>query len=237
MSKKRLFIVLSIVAAVLALLAWRTGPGFSSNVWNELFWMTTGALATTLLLELVLERDAAARRRREDTFAFRTFSASILTSILEIAEAPEERGEAVATAAVAGSTVFAAETSKVREEVAASSGVNDQCYLQVYGDISSALRDLAREYVRLFSSSHADMAQQYRALFILARQWEYRDVFRRDRKCYWERLSPGDPERVREVETLMSERAAVTRLSADTTSYIADAAHHVATKPGMSAPA
>jgi hypothetical protein len=236
MGKKGLFILLALLAVGLAAIAWRTDLEFQGTIWTELFWMITGAIATTLLLESVLERDAAARRRQEDTFAFRTFSGAILTSILEVVEAREEHSKAIVAAALADNVRFAAEASNVQDQLAAYTHVNDERYLQVYLDVSNSLRDLARGYIRLFSSSHEEMVQHYYDLRGLARRWDYRGTLSPQHKAIWENMRPDDPRRAREIDALRNEREAVARLLTDTAKYIAETAHRVSTKPGMPAP-
>jgi hypothetical protein len=229
MGKKGLFILLVLLAVGLAAIAWRTDLEFKGTIWTELFWMITGVIGTTLLLESVLERDAAARRRREDTFAFRTFSGAILTSILEVVEAREEHRKAIIAAAVTDNVRFASEASNVQEQLAVSTHVSDERYLQVWLDVSNSLRDLARGYIRLFSSSHEEMAQHYYDLRDLALQWNYRGALSPVNKAIWENMRPDDPRRAQEIDALRNEREAVARLLADT-------AHRVSTKPGMPAP-
>ncbi len=237
MSKARVFIVLTALAGGLAYVSWRTEAQFEESIWSELFWMTAGSIATTVLLESVLERDAATRRRKEDAFAFRTFTGSLVASLLDISDASPDERSAVITAALTDNARFAAAVSAVQMRIVAVSRFSEQRYLEHYLDVSNSLRDLARGYIRLFSSSYDEMVKRYNELLGIARRWEYRDTFRLERVAYWESLDPQDPVRKREQDALAGDRDRVARLLQDTAEYVADLAHHVATKPPMPPPA
>jgi len=65
-SKTRVFIVLAIIAAILGVLAVRHDATFRVTLWSQLFWLTVGTIATTFLLNAILERDLLSRHPRRD---------------------------------------------------------------------------------------------------------------------------------------------------------------------------
>jgi hypothetical protein len=133
-------------------------------------------LLTSFLLEALLTRDIAYRRRLEDGFAFRTFVAAMMDRLLEIAgREPVSSGGLIARAADPPAA-FAAAAAQVAELVQAADTVQPDAYQRNYIDFGGGLKDLGRNYIRLFARGRDEMASVYLELLDLAGRWEYMDA-------------------------------------------------------------
>jgi hypothetical protein len=234
-AKTIIFVILAAAIAVLGLLASRHDPKFAENAWSELFWLIAGALATTILLDSILERSAAARRRREDQFAFRTFTATVLASLLELMGAETQAINELMACALIGNEKFASASRKARDIIATVPDIRPPLYNPMYLDIASHLRALSERYIRIYSSTHEEMLEHYQRLQALARRWNYRDALAESAMAHTESMRQDDPvKKTREAEIarhLHDVRQAVD----DTAAYLSKVAERVAAGAGMPA--
>lgn len=204
MSKKIAFITLALLAIVFAVLGRRFQSGFLSDFWSQLFWLCTGTLATTFVLESILEHAAQRRRRSADAFAFRSFSANLLMKLQAIARIPHKTDELL-EAVLTGNKEFALAAAAAASTIAEASSLDPALYITYYQDVASALRDFARQYIRLFSSSRKDMLMQYRELTDLANLWKYMDEFSDRAREYAASLKPDNPDNTARVKAYQAQ--------------------------------
>lgn len=235
MFKVVIFILLAVLTAAFAILGIMADEGFFRDLWSQLFWLTAGVIATTFILERILQHDEASRRRAEDAFAFRTFTAYILTKLLEMSECITKFEDDLFVAALSGKYEFDALANKAAQTIATSTGFRRDVYRRSYLDISNNLRDLARNYIRLFASSREEMVRTYRELEQLAATWEYKDEFSEGYQEYTNSLTPGDDERQRREAKMTQEESEAKVMLSQTATYIGNLAHKAATTRGMPA--
>ena len=232
-SKKVILILLAIVSVPLGVQAVRNDPSFAATLWSQLFWLTVGTLATTFVLNAILERGIATRRRKEDRFAFRTFTASVFSSLLTTVNAAASYSTELMTSALADKPGFAKECGDARDFIAGVASFQQDAYSAHYLDVANHLRELANRFIRLFSNTQQEMLDHYHALQELARRWRYRDVLGQAFTAYTNSLAATDPVRLgREGETMAAE-AEVIVLLRETASYLTVLAERAAAGPGM----
>lgn len=234
-SKSRVFIVLVLIAAGLGFLAARNDATFRATLWSQMFWLTIGTIATTFLLNAILERDLAARRRKQDQFAFRTFTGTILSSLLDITSARLTVTNQLMSSALTGNKEFAQSAQTTSELISKATEIQPDAYHSHYLDVANHLRDLANRFIRLYSANYEEMVEHYQNLQRLARKWNYRDVFSEGSISYTNSLDPADPVRKSREASLAGEMAEAKALLIETAAYLSDLARDVATKPGMPA--
>lgn len=233
MGKISIFIALSLIAVVFGILAGRKDVTFEVSIWSQLFWLTVGTIATTFFVNAVLERDLSARRRKEDEFAFRTFTATILYSLLQIVKAASLSLNQLAVSALESNKKFAEAAEQTRTAIAASAAIEPGLYNAHYLDVASHLRELANRFIRLYSKDHKEMIVHYQDLQELARRWNYKDIFSEGALAYTNSLEPADRIRIEREAEFSREVAAVKDLLKDTATYLSHLARRVADKSGM----
>ena len=115
LSKSQIFVLLALIAAILGVLAAKHDPTFRGTVWSQVFWLTVGTLATTFLLNAILEKGLVSRRLKQDQFAFRTFLATTMSSLLEIINADPAITNDLMTSALTDNKKFARAIQNARE--------------------------------------------------------------------------------------------------------------------------
>jgi hypothetical protein len=228
-SRVVVFGTLAVLALGFALAGQVAGGRTFDDAWTQLFWLTVGILVTSFVIQSLLSHDAEARRRREDSFAFRTFTGAMLDQLSGIVGAAPAPQASVMAAAIGSAEEFAAKAADAGRGVRAAGAVDADAYLRGYLDIASGLRNLAVGHTRTFSSSRQQMVDSYGRLMALAARWDYRDElssrFRKDTATL------ADP--AREQETRQAAAAAL-EVVRDTAAYLAELAGR-ATRPGMPA--
>lgn len=230
-----IFLALIALAVAFGALAIITDENFFVGVWPQLFWLTFGVIATTFFVETILRHDEANRRRAEDGFAFRTFAANIFARLLEISAVRTGVDEDLFVAALSGKREFDRAAERVRPTIGASGFLDGELYNRSYLDVGSGLRDLARNYIRLFSSSQREMIAIYRELEKLAAGWKYRDELSRAYRADTNKLTQGDNERSRREQETKKQEAEVKTLIDQTATYLSDLARKAATIRGVPA--
>jgi hypothetical protein len=233
LSKSRIFVLLALIAAILGVLAAKNDPTFRGTVWSQVFWLTVGTLATTFLLNAILEKDLISRRRKQDQFAFRTFLATTMSSLLDLINADPVITNELMTSALIDNKKFARATQNARELISEAAMIQTNAYTSSYLDVASHLRDLANRFIRMFSSNEQEMVQHYQRLQRLARGWVYRDNFSERSQNYTNSLEHTNPEKQKREAELASEIAEVQALLKETAEYLAALTTRVAAKPGM----
>lgn len=228
MSKKVAFIALSLLAVVFAVLGCRLEAAFLSNLWSQLFWLVVGTLATTFVLEAVLQRDAQVRQRSRDAFAFRTFSANMMNALQEIVGL-DPKNETLFEAALSGDKRFEAVAAAVAALIKRSDTFEPSIYVRYYLDVASGLRDLSKNYIRLFSENHKEMQEQYRELNELASHWNYTDEFSERSRQYIASLKTDDPARLEGDAIFRSQVSSARELVTNTARQLAKLAAKSAT--------
>jgi hypothetical protein len=229
-----IFLALIALAVAFGALAIITDENFFVGVWPQLFWLTFSVIAMTFFVETILRHDEANRRRAEDGFAFRTFAANILARLLEIS-AVRTDVEDLFVAALSGKGEFDRAAERVTRTIGASGSLDGELYNRSYLDVGSGLRDLARNYIRLFSSSQREMIAVYRELEKLAADWKYRAELSRDYRADTNKLRQGDDERSRREQETEKEEAEAKMLIDQTATYLSDLARKAATIRGLPA--
>jgi hypothetical protein len=232
MSKRIAFIALLVLLAVFAGLGRRWQANFLSDLWSQLFWLTLGTLATTFVLAAILERDAHARQRSRDAFAFRTFSANILNALHGMVGL-EPKSEKLFEAALSGDKQFEAAALDVASMIEQSSSVEPSTYLKYYLDVAGGLRDLSRNYIRLFSANRTEMLAHYRELNDLANHWDYKDEFSERSRDYTASIATTDPDRLAHEASLQGQLASARGLVVSTARQLAKLAAKNATGKGF----
>jgi hypothetical protein len=170
------FGVLLALAVLSGLRAAATEPDFRNSVWSEAFWLVSSTLATTFILQALLERDARRRRRQELQFGFRSFTAFAARLILKTLGLDDASSVAsLQKAVISGNLAF----RQVLQDIAASVSSADRAklrefYDEFYLNTGNHLAALGRDYVRVFSSSAEDMLLLYENLQHAAAEWRYR---------------------------------------------------------------
>lgn len=236
LSKTAIFLLLALFAAAFLLLGLQSDPAFLPDVWSQLFWLTVGTILTTFVLGTILERDQITRSRREDQFAFRTFTSGMLRLLLEMAGSPPELRDLLVRT-LFDKREFADAAEKAAQFLSSSAAsLNAASYQQYYLDVASGLRDLSRGYIRVFSSSRQEMVDNYCALQALAARWVYSDALTVGYREYTESLSPADEHRrKRELETQRRSKEALETLK-DTANFLSVLAQRAAQFRGMPPP-
>jgi hypothetical protein len=140
MSKRVAFIVLVVLAVVFAALGRGLQANFLSDLWSQLFWLTLGTLATTFVLDAILQRAAHVRQRSRDAFAFRSLAANMLNALHGIVGL-QRMNERLFEAALSGDKQFEAAAAHVTSLIEQSPSFEPGIYVKYYLDIASGLRD------------------------------------------------------------------------------------------------
>ena len=173
-SRKIIFVFLIALAVLFGILATVNNPGFLEDIWSQLFWLVTSTLATTFILETILQQDTDARRRREDAFAFRTFVANMLHGLLEMSASDQDLSQELHQAALFDKARFREVAEKASQTIQAAPTVQGEPYSKHYISMESGLRSLSENYIRLFANSREEMLQTYQTLQSLASRWVFR---------------------------------------------------------------
>jgi hypothetical protein len=204
MSKSLAFIALTVVAVVAGIVGSQRSTAFFSDIWSQIFWLAIGTLATVFILESILERANQARRIKNDAFAFRTFAANMLDALLQMV-GHRQRNQKLGRAALEGDKIFSAETITIADTIRRSEAFEPHVYLKYYLDVSNGLRDLARNYIRLYSANQSEMLSEYQELNDLASHWEYRGEFEENARHYAESLESDNPDKLKREQQFDSE--------------------------------
>jgi hypothetical protein len=232
MSKKVAFIALSLLGVVVAVLGYQLEAAFLSDLWSQLFWLVAATLATTFVLEALLQRDAQVRQRSGDAFAFRSFAANLMNAIQEIAGL-EPKNEKLFEAALSGDKQFEAAMAEVGSLIEKSEGFEPSKYARYYLDVASGLRDLSKNFIRLFSTTRREMLAQYQELNELANHWDYKDEFSERSQEYTASLKADNPDRAAREATLRRQISSVRDLVAKTATRLVKLAAKNATGKNM----
>ena len=232
MSKRTAFIALVVLAVVFASLGRRWQANFLSDLWSQLFWLTLGTLATTFLLNAILERAAHARQRSKDAFAFRSFSSNMLNALHAIVGLQPSK-ESLFEAALSGDKQFEAAAAYVRSVIEQSPGFDPGTYLKHYLYVAGGLRDLSRNYIRLFSANGQEMLAHYQELNELANHWDYKDEFSERSREYTASLATTDLGRLAREASLEGQLSAARAVVLSTATLLANLAAKNATGKGF----
>jgi len=183
MTKTLMFILLSTLAFIAAVFGTKNNPDFFDDFWYQVFWLSIGTILTVFFLESILEQADKRRRRKADAFALRTFVANMLHN-LNLIMGSKSNDDDLFTAALKGDKQFAMESSKMLKTIKASKSFSLQEYEKNYLNISSGLRSLSTNHIRLFSVNEREMINQYKELNKLADQWNYISDFSEDHQKY-----------------------------------------------------
>jgi hypothetical protein len=232
LARWQIFAILVAVVAACALVGQRTGGRVFDDLWSQLFWLVAGVLLTTFVLESLLTRDLDARRKREDLFAFQTFTATLLDLLVSMTDRQSDVGrQSMMVAAVRASAEFGQTAKMVVSDLDSARELVSAKYLETYIHISNELRGLAVGYIRVFSRSREEMVELYSGLVALASRWVYRDELSDGARRYVDSLADSDPNKdLRRRAAAQHEREALA-LVRDTASYLADLARR-ANLPG-----
>lgn len=118
MSKPVAFGMLAILAVGFAIFGSQYQANFLADAWSQLFWICVSTVATTFVLESILQRGERIRAQRRDRFAVRTFSADLMISLQEIVGIVKP--DKLTEAALAGNREFNASAEATASLVAAS---------------------------------------------------------------------------------------------------------------------
>jgi hypothetical protein len=194
MRRRVAFVALSFLALTFLILGYRREANFLSDLWSQLFLLTIGTLSTTFILDTILRQDADKRARAKDAFAFRSFSAQMLSALHEMVGFTQPI-DGLLEAAISGNDQFAAEARRFAAQTEKSADFDPKAYLKRYLDIQNGLRGLSRGYIRLFSANPKDMLTQDTQLNELAADWRYYDEFSDSSRAYTATLKPDDPQK------------------------------------------
>jgi hypothetical protein len=232
MSKKVAFIGLSLLAVVFGVLGHRSEAAFLSDLWSQLFWLAVGTLATTFVPQAMLQRADQVRRRSADAFAFRTFSATMMNALQQVVGL-EPKNQGLFEAALSGDKEFEAAAADVASLIEQSGSFEPSTYLRYYLDVAGGLRDLSRNYIRLFSANRNEMLAQYHELNELANLWNYKDEFSEHAREYTTSLRAEAPDRIAREATLRSQVSSARCLVVKTARQLAKLAAKNATGKSM----
>lgn len=227
MSKKIAFIALAALAIVFAVVGRRVETNFLTDVWSQLFWLSVGTLSTTFVLEAILQHSAKRRQRSLDAFAFRSFSANMMTGLQEIVGLGKPNDNLL-EAALSGDKQFEAAAAEVASQIEQSAGFEPDSYLKHYLDIASGLRDFSRLYIRLFSTNRKDMLLQYQELNGLANRWEYMNEFSQGSREYVASRTVDNPEKLLHEKAFAAQKSAARSLVVTTGQQVAKLAAKLA---------
>jgi hypothetical protein len=223
--------ILLLLAATLGFFALKTDPQFIPGLASQAFWMFTGVILTTFLLDALLKRERTTRERREQEFAFRSFTAFTLDAISSVVKLPAGSAEPVLEAAISGNRAFDQAIKPLVAQIESSIEVDGAAHSDRYLEIASRLRDLAFQHPRLFSRSEREMLAHFRKLHALAERWRYHDVLSRAGAAVVERAT-GEYREAKLLERTEAERE-VGQASRETAAYLATLSEVVASGTAM----
>ena len=231
-----IFLVLTLFAIAFFFLAAQSEVTFLHDLWSQLFWLTVSTIATTFVLGSILDLDQKTRYRDADAFAFRTFTSRMLTQLLEISGSSSELKDPLVQSALFEKKKFASTTEAAARAVSSATNFSPSAYQQYYSDIANGLRDLARNYIRLFTSNNNEMVETYNFLQSLAARWIYHDALSEAFGKATQSLDPVNENRhLREEETLHELQIAQETIK-DTANYLSQLAQRTAKYRGMPPP-
>lgn len=228
MSKRIAFVALAVLAIVFAAVGRRVEMNFLRDVWSQLFWLSVGTLSTTFVLEAILQYGAKRRQRSVDAFAFRSFSANMMTVLQEIVGLGKTNG-ALFEAALFGDKQFEVAVAKTSSLIEQSAGFEPNIYLKYYLDVASGLRDFARQHIRLFSTNRKDMLTQYQELNALANLWDYKDEFSERSREYAASLTADNLDKIPRDKAFAAQKSSARSLVVTTGQQVARLAAKLAT--------
>jgi hypothetical protein len=223
MYKIAVFLSLAALAAVFATFGFLADDHFLADRWSQLFWLTVSTMATSFVLQTILQYDERKRRRASDAFAFRAFTANMLNLLVEMCDL--NFGDDLFSAALSGAQDFDKTADKVAHAIGASTAFCADKYHRYYLDISNGLRDLSRNYIRLFASTRSAMVQVYRELQQLAAKWGYKDELTVRHEEFTQSLREQDPDHQHRVAATVQARNDARTLLVQTANYLAGLAH------------
>src|SRR4051794_22116965 len=113
LSRARIFALVALLGVLFGVGSFLATGTSMAGIWGQLFWLTIGVLATSFLLETVLNRDRERRIRAEDGFAFRTFSGSMMDRLLQMSKRARPVERSMVIAAISPADVFAKAAAEV----------------------------------------------------------------------------------------------------------------------------
>jgi hypothetical protein len=225
---------LVLAAIVVAVIGEATDHGVFDDVWPNLFWLAVSTILVSFVLQTLLGRSLASRRRSEDAFAFRTFCGVVLDELVTLSRLPANTPP-LASAMKAGlgsAEEFAATARATADVLKTATGIHPAEYSAFYLEVASGLRSFAVNQIRLIAASRDEMVDTYGRLIRLAVRWSYREAltegYQRDTASL-----PADAKETRQAATAEAEHQAVA-LVEETADLLADLAAR-ATKPGIPA--
>ena len=233
MSKIYIFIALTLLAIVFGLLAIKNDATFENTFWSQLFWLSAGTVATTFLVQTVLQRDLSVRQRKEDRFAFRSFSATIFRFLCQITGCEAGLLSQITLSALEGDKQFAEIMKQTTIIITDADTIKSELYHSYYLDIASHIRDIANRFIRLYSKNQKEMIEHYQNLQDLAQRWNYKDILSKDSQDYTNSLDMNDRNRKKRETYFSEEIAEVKTLLKETAAYLSVLAERTATEKGM----
>ena len=223
MSRPIAFMLLALLAGLFFGIGHLFEPHFLADLWSQLFMLTVGTLATTFVLDALLRRDTRHRQLMRDALAFRTFATNLLSQLLEISGARTASRE-LFEAALAGDKPFALVAAQIAETISQSSQLEPSAHARYYLNISSVLRDLSKQYIRLFSANQREMVTLFQELDGLANRWVYYNEFSHSAIAYRTKLRPDDPNKTEREADFQAQTDAARVIATETANKIADLA-------------
>lgn len=241
-TRRTVFVVLTIITIATLAASLAVNRTINDGILANIFWLFVEVFLTVVVLESVLESAAVARRRDEDSFAFRTFTARGLSVLQQIAGVAQSRdASSLFSAALQGNDKFAEVARTCVKHISEKDEVQPASYNSNYLTIAVGLRDLSTNYIRVFATNKQDMVDQYVRLQDLASEWEYKEDLN---PSLYERLEadarqdPGNDRLQADVRESKQRRkhasAELSELTKRTASTLADLAER-ANKGGVAA--
>lgn len=217
--------VLVVAAMFFAAIGVKAGNEVFKDLWSQLFWLTTGILATSFVLQALLSRAELMHRHQNDAFAFRAFAGTLLDrlqSMVGIDDSAPTRSALVS--AIGSPTAFANVARGVSSKLAEPETLDGAAYNAAYIDVGGQLRTFAVNYIRLFVDSQAEMVSVYRELTDLALRWRYLDSLSAHISKSIASATEDQPRRAQLIADRERETQEAARTIGDTASCIAELA-------------
>jgi hypothetical protein len=130
---------------------------------------------------------------------------------------------------------FAIVAEKVCGDISQAARVNKAEYGRRGGDVASGLRNLSREFPRIYCATKEEMVERFLALNNLALRWEYIDEFSRGFETYTEGSNISEEDRnARRARIKEQELKAASTLK-DTAKYVGEIAKNSGVIVGVAA--
>lgn len=234
-SKPVIFGVLAVLALGLAFIGLRSESHFFQDIWHELFWLIIGIIATTFILDAIIEEGQAVRRRNADAFAFRTFAVNLMHLLMRIKNM-EIGKDNLMTSAINGKKEFAETFAKAVHVLTINENpINGDEYNNCNIKVGGSLTDFARNYIRLFCSSKEQMVNSFHHLTELANRWVYKGELVKNSIAYTNSLNDDDKDKATRLRAIAEGTEEVKKLLLETANYVADIVLKASIYKGMPA--